>query len=184
MTPVHCHHELWPETALQGSIQNLPLPLFDQNCFNLILRRLQCNTSACQDKNDQLGFFFSQPNLHFIETGTQKGQYLSAVQFEVLSPDLQLEDFNLVIPLLFDGCVPDIPCVQTWLNSTQDLTGEEKRRHILQNPTCSVLGQVHAERGIFNCDTQGHQSFNLASFLRILLSSSLSIIEKHETSRH
>lgn len=73
MTPVHCHRELWAETALQGTIQNLPLPLFDQNCFNLILRRLQCNTSACQDKTDQLGFFFFSAKLAFYRDRNTEG---------------------------------------------------------------------------------------------------------------
>lgn len=93
--------------------------------YSLNSKRRLKYTSACKDKNDQLDAFLKQT--HFLQTETNYCKYLSAIQFKILSSNLQFENFNLIIPLLFDRCVPYITLVETWFNATQNLSEKRKK---------------------------------------------------------
>lgn len=51
-------------------------------------------------------------------TGRGHRAYLPAVQVQTLPSDLQLQDLNLVVPLLLNRGIPDVPFVQAGFNPT------------------------------------------------------------------
>uniref|UniRef100_G3NV72 Uncharacterized protein n=1 Tax=Gasterosteus aculeatus TaxID=69293 RepID=G3NV72_GASAC len=52
--------------------------------------------------------------------------YLSAVQVQILVPNLQLQNLHLEVPLFYDRCVPYGSLIQSWFNPSHDLRKEKK----------------------------------------------------------
>lgn len=134
-----------------------------------------CN--VCQDKTDQFGFFFPQPKLDFTETEGAV-PLCSPAPGSVPPPPVWGFPPGSTTPPWW--VCTRCPLCTDWAQFHPAPKGKEKRSH-LQIPHVGFWGKCTQRIGVFNCDTQGHQSFNLVSFVRMLLSSSLSIIELCET---
>lgn len=60
-------------------------------------------------------------------TNTSTAVYLSAVQIQILISNFQLQNFHLVVPLLYYRGVPHRTLIQSWFSPTHYLHKDEKK---------------------------------------------------------